>query len=139
MSAQSTNDESEREQEIPKCSAVKFEHKRTTSSLIQKQMEDPDLNSFLKLRQESSGKPKWKSVSHFGLTLKSLWAQWDRISSEEKLLKRRWESDDGSRITYQVILPRNLREDVIRLHHDDITASHRGISKTTRALQARYY
>ena len=110
---------------------MRLEPKWTTETLLQNQSEDADIACFIKLRQQFNTKPKWELVSHLGQAVKALWAQWERISDEGGLLKRKWESDDGNRIKYQLILPKKLREDAIIAHHDHVTASHRGITKTT--------
>ena len=88
----------------------------TTEFFIQKQLEDPDIRSFTSLRTELINKPKWEDISRLSPVVKTLWSQWDRMFIEDGLLKRKWENNDGTEITYQVVLPSDLREDAMKAH-----------------------
>ena len=62
------------------------------------------------------------------------------LPDHDGVLRKWWERDDAKQVPYQILLPQRLREGGIRgAHHDLITASHRGVSKTTNALRYRYY
>ena len=88
----------------------------TTEFFIQKQLEDPDIRSFTSLRTELINKPKWEDISRLSPVVKTLWSQWDRMFIEDGLLKRKWENNDGTEITYQVVLPSDLREDAMKAY-----------------------
>ena len=55
------------------------------------------------------------------------------------VLYRRWESDKGNRIVYQIFLPSSLRDTALQAHHDHPTASHRGLKRTLHSLRLRYH
>ena len=118
-----------------KCGAVKLEPMWTTQYLKQQQTEDPVLKTFMQLKKSA----KWPDVSDRSPTLKALWSQWDRISFRDDELCRRWESESGDRVTYQIVLPESLRETALKAHHNHTTASHRGVNKTLGSLRRRYY
>ena len=111
----------------------------TTEYLQQQQTEDPVLKTFMQLKKSANERPKWPDVSDRIPTLKALWSQWDRISFRDKVLCRRWESESGDRVAYQIVLPESLRETALKAHHNHTTASHRGVNKTLGSLRRRYY
>ena len=93
----------------------------------------------LQFKKKSSVRPKWEHVSPYDQVVKSLSAQWEQVEIHDRVLCRRWEVGDGVRKTYQIILPRNLRETALKAHHNHTTASHRGVNKTLASMKARYY
>ena len=71
--------------------------------------------------------------------VKSLWSQWDRLLFRNRVLCRKWENDIGDQTNNQIVLPAILRQTAFEAHHSHTTASHRGVRKTIKALQSRYY
>ena len=122
-----------------KCEVVKLEPMWTTEYLKQQQSVDPILKTFIELKKSAKERSQWPDVSDKSPTLKALWSQWDRISLQDGVLCRRWESDSGDRVTYQIVLPESLRETALKAHHNHTTASHRGVNKTLSSLRQRYY
>ena len=71
--------------------------------------------------------------------IKRYWAQWERLEMRNGMLYRRWESERGDKITWQLVLPTDLRRDLMQRLHSDPTSGHLGRNKTTDRVQRRYY
>lgn len=55
------------------------------------------------------------------------------------VLYRRWESDKGDRMVYQIVLRSSLRATALQAYHDHPKASHWGLQRALHSLQLRYY
>ena len=122
-----------------KCNTIKLEPTWTQEYLYGQQVEDPSLKVIIQFKEASALRPMWEDVSPYDRTVKALWAQWNQLEFRNQVLCRRWEEGSGTRIKYQIILPRNLQEIALQAHHNHTTASHRGVNKTLGALRTRYY
>ena len=109
------------------------------SGLKAKQQEDRDISVMLELMQSSEVKPPWEAVALSSHNVKTFWAQWPRLVVKEGLLKRRFESADGKRVWWQVVMPASLRAEFIQIAHGGMTGGHFGRRRTAAAIQARAY
>ena len=57
----------------------------------------------------------------------------------DDVLGRRWESVAGDTIKWQLIVPENLRSEVLQHLHDAKTAGHLGVAKTVERVKQRFY
>ena len=78
-------------------------------------------------------------MASYSPTVKSYWAQWDRLSLREGVLYRQWESASGDKEHWQLIVPQSLKDDVLRQVHDSPTAAHLGKKKTLGRLRERFF
>ena len=62
-------------------------------------------------------------------------ADWDRLILKDDVLYRRWESQDGLRITNQVLVPIRLKWDLYNMIHNTEAVAHLGRRKTLHAMQ----
>lgn len=88
----------------------------TKEELAEKQRSDPVIREVL-LYLESDEKPPpvvRKEIPDFPFYLR----EWDRLEMKEAVLHRR--RQDGDSITYQLVLPEELRSYVINQLHDQI-------------------
>jgi dUTPase len=108
------------------------------SKLREAQEEDSDIAPILKFKQKGWERPKHCTIAHFSLASKSYWAQWNRLEVKEGVLLRRFWSKDGSATWMQVILPRNLRQNVLEQLHDSPSGGHLGFDKTFARIQKRF-
>ena len=122
-----------------RCNTIKLEPAWTREYLRDQQEAVLSLKVILQFKKAGAIRPKWEDVSPCDRTVKSLWAQWDQLEIHDRVLCRRWEEESGARVSYQIILPRDLRDTALKAHHDHTTASHRGINKTLAAVRSRYY
>ena len=90
--------------------------------------------------QQSSERPEWTEVSPENQVIKNFWMQWDRLQVRDGvLLYRRWESEKGDQITWQMVIPKSLKEKVLRNLHATKTAGHLGVKKTEARIRERFY
>ena len=93
----------------------------------------------LKLKEKGTGRPEWKTVSHFPAAHKTFWSQWDQLVVREGLLYKRWESDDGKSIRWLLVLPLKYRKEVVGELHGGQLSGHLGVSKTMAKVKFRYF
>ncbi|PIK34915.1 Retrovirus-related Pol polyprotein from transposon [Apostichopus japonicus] len=99
------------------------------------QMKDTETKSIIDWKEKESNRPGIDSISQENRELKNYWTQWDRLEIKDGVLYRRWESHDGNKVTYQLVTPRGMREQVIRHLHDKPTAGHMGVKRTLERVQ----
>ena len=100
-------------------------------SLAEEQALDDDLAVVLEqLRSgeapRSVGRWRQGKLSSF----KRIWAQ---LKMDNNLLVR----DTGEKVL--IVLPQSQQKDVLRLLHDNVSAGHMGVEKTTNRVRERYY
>jgi len=107
--------------------------------LIQAQHQDPDVNFVNCLKEQFQTRPEWKEVEGHSSAVKSLWHEFDRLQVQHGVLCRKWVPIHGSKIVWQIVLPRSYRRDFIRSVHSGITGGHLGRSKTEEQVRRRAY
>ena len=55
------------------------------------------------------------------------------------MLYRRWESEAGEEIRWQLLVPRCMRQELLSQLHDGKTAGHLGVNKTMGRVKERFY
>ena len=103
------------------------------------QRDDPDVGFILGLLETDSEKPVWNDISSMSKEVKALWSYWPRLAIKDSLLQRRYESHDGKKTSWQVVLPKELRQEFLSLVHGGMSGGHLGQKKTSAALQMRAY
>ena len=111
----------------------------TVEELKSAQMNDPDISRIVTEMEASSERPAWSSISPAGFTTKILWAQWDSLCLEHGVLYRKWEYPIGKSYIKQLILPKELREEVVKDLHCSPTSGHFGVNKTLARVKQRFY
>ena len=71
--------------------------------------------------------------------VKTLWASWPRLAVRDGLLKRRFESADGTTVRWQIVWPQVLIEDFMKIAHGRMTGGHLGRHRTALSIQSRAY
>ena len=94
---------------------------------------------IVKSKEELSSRPLWETVSGTSAAHKTLWSLWDQLQMRNGVLCRRWESDDEKSVTWRLVLPRKLQEEVLRELHGDRMSGHLGVTKTLAKVKMRYY
>ena len=99
-----------KEADVPLCNAVKKKWEAQNSStshdraeqwlkgltmfeLRDAQLADYNIRPVLQWKESNEGGPEWPKVALENPTAKSYWAQWDRLSLQNGVLYRRWESE----------------------------------------------
>ena len=83
-------------------------------------------------------KPSWTEVSKYGTEVKYYWNRIDSLEIKENILCRKWESEDGQTITWQIVIPDKLKASVLQQLHDSVTGKHLGVKKTLSKVRHRY-
>jgi len=89
--------------------------------------------------RNSSGKTPWESVATQSRDVKILWNMWPRLQIRNGLLRRRFESPDGTSTVWQAVLPSTLREEYLTVVHGGMIGGHLARSRTAASMQARAY
>lgn len=87
----------------------------------------------------NQGRPEYKDISHMSAEVKCYWAKWDSLTVRDGLLYRRLLDAESDGETFQLVIPACLRARILTALHNDITAGHMGVSRTTARIQERYY
>ena len=123
------------------CSEKKSEdgEESTAKDLRESQLRDKTIGQVIRWKESRDKRPEWNEVSPGDAVIKRYWTQWDRLQMREGVLYRKWESEKGDRITWQLVLPKELRQDMTQRLHSDPTSGHLGKTKTLDRVQRRYY
>ncbi|KAK3743518.1 hypothetical protein QZH41_015906, partial [Actinostola sp. cb2023] len=111
----------------------------SNEDLRQEQLKDPDLSPLIHWKETTAERPAWAEVSAESCAVKAYWSQWARVQLHDGVLYRRWETDSGEDVQWQLVVPRTLRPEVLRAMHDAKTAGHLGVSKTLGRVRQRFY
>ena len=103
------------------------------------QEKDETMGWLLKAKRELGVRPSWDAVTPATTTTKTYWLSWDRIALRDGVLCRRWESDTGAEIRWQILLPSGLHATVLDELHGGKTGGHLGHRKTVGKVRQRYY
>ena len=109
-----------------------------TIDLLEKQDTDRDI-AMVKSWVQSAKRPDYKAISSKSYTVKSLWAQWNRLRIKDDLLCRIWESDDKRDVSHQIVVPLTERRTILNYSHDAKVSGHLGVSKTISKIRQSYY
>ncbi|CAB3978637.1 Retrovirus-related Pol poly from transposon [Paramuricea clavata] len=107
--------------------------------LRNKQLQDPHIGPIMRWLAQSSQRPEWGNISTESEETKVLWAQWDSLTLRENILYRVWETLNAKDVALQLVVPKSLRDTVLRQSHDCVTSGHFGISKTLAKVKQGFY
>jgi len=126
------------EEDVPVRSVDLF-HGWSVGDLSAAQKADPHIGPVFAFREASPTKPKWEEISSLSPASKAYMAQWDRMEIQDGVLTRRYVSKDAKRVWRQTVLPKVLREDVLKQLHDSPFGGHFGVERTLAHVQHRFY
>ena len=106
--------------------------------LIKLQQEDEDL-AMVRIWVENKERPSSKDIASGSYVIKSLWNQLPRLEIQNGLLVRKLDNFEDDSVSYQAIVPRNSRRDVLKHSHDMRTAGHLGGKKTLSRVRQMFY
>jgi hypothetical protein len=102
-------------------------------------MEDSTVRQILLLKESASDRPSWKGISNLPYFIKTYWSQWDRLEVRDDVLYRKWINADLNTVTWQLVLPKCLRKEVLQQLHNENVAGHLGVSRTIARVRSRFY
>ena len=109
------------ENQPPDCPAPCRIQGMTPEQLRQEQLRDPDVGEILRRKDAGEGKPTWPEISAHSQFVKALWALWDQLCVRDGILYLARE-----RAVLALVVPRALRDKILRLVHDGPTGGHLG-------------
>jgi hypothetical protein len=84
-------------------------------------------------------KPSWAEISKYVTEVKYYWNRIDSLEIKENILCRKWESEAGQTITWQIVIPDRLKASVLQRLHDSITGRHLWVRKTLSKVRHIYF
>lgn len=111
----------------------------SNKDLREAQLADTDIAPIVQWLSESKEKPNWSAVASQSESTKMYWAQWSSLRLRDGVVYRLWETPAGDSTTWQLILPKALRSEVLYHLHNTVTSGHLGISKTLGRVRERFY
>ncbi|KAG8239060.1 hypothetical protein J437_LFUL018503 [Ladona fulva] len=108
-----------------------------TEEVQKAQEDDHDIGPILGWKI-GGARPAWEDISNSSEAVKCYWAQWNSLSIESGLLKRRWESADGRSCIMQLIPPKRMVEEVLEKIHGVASGGHLGVNKTLPKVREPY-
>ena len=67
----------------------------SVKDLRREQRADDSIGTIIQLKEKKKSRPNWCDISSKSLSVKSYWAQWDRLLLKDGILYRHWESESG--------------------------------------------
>ena len=118
---------------------VKFTPMWKPTEFENEQINDPDIGPVYKFLKECPAKPKWSEISMLSSETKTLINDWERLTFQDGLLCRKWESKDSHKHWLQIIVPTKYRDQILQQLHDSATGIHLGFWRTYNKIQVRFY
>ena len=103
------------------------------------QLRDSELKFVYDLVAAGASKPRDDDISAYSRDVKHLCSFWPRLELKNDLLCRRFEDMSTHAVHWQVVLPKDFREEFLRIVHVGPTCGHLGLKKTAAAVQARAF
>lgn len=88
---------------------------------------------------ENNQKPNWADVAMHNIEIKYYWNRIESFEIKDNILCRKWESNNGKKIAWQIVMPENLKSSVLKQLHDSVTGGHLGLKKTLSKVRQRYF
>lgn len=107
---------------------------------LQKEQEQDNILGIVRQWLVNSTKPEWSEISKYGPGVKFYWTRLESFDIKDGVLYRKWESDDGSTISWLIVLPEIFKDLVLKhLHDSAMGGGHLGVKKTLSKVRQRYF
>jgi len=107
--------------------------------LQKSQWEDQDIRPILEKKINLEARPSWQEIASCSPTTKRYWALWDSLHLRDGVLYRKFESDNGKVLRWQLFLPKRRVEDVLKEVHNSPSGGHFGVMKTLGRIRERFF
>ena len=104
----------------------------------QQQEQDADIQPILQW-VETQQRPPWETVAALSMMTKGLWAKFEALRLCQGVLQRAWKEPATGEERWQVVVPKGLREGVLKAMHGAAGSGHFGVRKTLRRLRQSFY
>lgn len=96
---------------------------------------DEDICKIIEWMRESETRPDKTNAEG---ELRILWNQWDRLRVVNGQLFRVWRVND-KQVTYQYVVPKHKRMEILKMMHDTSWSGHFGYIKTLGRMEPKFY
>lgn len=110
----------------------------TVPKLMKMQEDDPDIGPVLAWMKNKQ-RPKAADVVTCTPATRHYLNLWDSLRVHDGLLHRSFHRRDGTGSYLQLLVPQEMKKDVLRLMHDSVLAGHLGSKKTRQRILISYY
>ena len=107
----------------------------SASQLHHLQEKDPDIAPILAWKISSNSRPESKDVVSCSPATRNLWLIWQQLELRNNVLYKY----DVSKGGYRLIIPQELRKEVLVMNHDSRMSGHLGYKKTLAKVQRQFY
>ena len=107
-------------------------------NLRKKQLNDRDIGPVLKW-METGVRPYGNEVSAASAATRHYWSYWHSLVLKEGVLHRKFFRKDGTGAHLQILVPKELRNEVMKQMHDALLSGHLGRKKTREKTLQRFY
>lgn len=111
---------------------------RTCEEIRSLQLKD-DAIGFILRAKEKGQRPTSSEAKGKGMAARRLNQLWDRLSIRDGTLQRLYDDGSGKKKWFQLILPPDLRQEVMQEIHAGVISGHLGEQKTLEQLKERFY
>ena len=88
---------------------------------------------------QSGRRPPSSLVETASPATRHFWCHWENLSLQEGVLYRKFPRKDSVQEYFQLVVPKCLKDEILRHMHCDILSGHLGRKKTKERLLQRYY
>ena len=107
--------------------------------LLKKLQRSDSVISKIVTWKEQNVKPKWSDIAQYSVELKFYWNRLDSMVLEKEILYRKFESTNDKSCNLQIVLPKEMRNLVLKELHDSPTRGHLGVKKTIQRVKLRFF
>ena len=111
----------------------------TFEKIREEQLVDQTIGAILKWKESSDEKPLETDVLRLSSGVHVYWQQWKLLSVKEGVLVRKWESGDGRRIRWLIVLPEKMREQVMQEMCCSCQNGQDSVVRNVTVLRNKYY
>ena len=106
--------------------------------LQKRQLQDSDIGPILRWKQNDE-KPFGSPICAASPATRHYWCNWDRLEIRNGVLFREFHRRDATGCYLQFLVPRTLREEIIKQMHNCVLSGHLGAKKTREKLLQKFY
>ena len=110
----------------------------TVDELQDAQKQDAALQLIYANKEKGNPRPDRQEILGKSRATKYYWGLWDQLELRNGILCKRWESDDGSHVKWQVVIPEKYIDIVLHELHSTPTGGHQGVNRTTARIKDRF-
>lgn len=129
----------ENHQDISQSQPYSWFHRWTHAELRKMQIDDSDIGPILLWKEVQDSRPNWEQITAGSPALKNYWSQWDRLLLKGGVLYRKFETDAGDSELHQLVVPKEIQEEILDKSHNHRLSGHFMTKKTLKRIRELYY